>query len=184
MNENEKTSISKFLSLVLRHRPEAAGIALDEGGWTNVDTLLQGCHAHGKRFTREQLDEVVATNPKQRFAFSEDGSRIRANQGHSLEVELGYETAEPPDELFHGTVKQFLQSIRENGLVPMNRHHVHLSADESTARTVGSRRGKPIILRVAARQMRSAGHIFYCTPNGVWLTSQVPPQFLSGLDPD
>ena len=170
MDEKSRTAGSKFLSYVLRHEPAAVGIALDSGGWVAVDVLLDACAQHGRRLSRDELDEVVATSPKQRFALSEDGQRIRANQGHSTAVDLGYEPAEPPDVLFHGTVARLLPSIRDKGLQRMERHHVHLSPDEVTARAVGGRRGKPVILRIDARAMRDAGHVFFVTPNGVWLT--------------
>jgi len=182
MDERSRTSASKFLSLILRHRPDVAGVPLDAAGWVEVDVLLAGSARSGRPLTRADLEEVVATSPKQRFALSDDGLRIRANQGHSTEVELGYEPAEPPDVLFHGTVTRSLPSIRQDGLLPMERHHVHLSEDEPTAKAVGSRRGKPIVLRVDARSMRAAGHTFYRTPNGVWLTDVVPSEFLSGAD--
>ncbi len=182
MDEKSRTSASKFLSFVLRHRPDAVGITLDEAGWVDVEALLRGCAENGRPLTRGELEEVVATNTKRRFALSEDGRRIRANQGHSVEVELGYEPAEPPDVLFHGTVARLLPSIREHGLLPMDRHHVHLSADEVTAKAVGARRGKPVVLRIDARRMRADGHRFYRTPNGVWLTEAVPTVFISGMD--
>jgi putative RNA 2'-phosphotransferase len=180
MDEKSRTTASKFLSYVLRHEPGAVGIALDSGGWVNVEVLLDACAQHGRPLSRAELDEVVATSPKQRFALSDDGQRIRANQGHSTAVELGYEPAEPPDVLFHGTVAHLLPSIRETGLQRMQRHHVHLSADEATARAVGSRRGKPAILRIDARAMRESQHVFFVTPNGVWLTEAVPSAFISG----
>ena len=180
MDRKRRTAASKFLSYVLRHEPAAVGIALDRGGWVDVDVLLDACAQHGRRWSRQELEELVATSSKQRFAFSEDGERIRANQGHSAPVDLGYEPAEPPDVLFHGTVARLLPSIRNAGLQKMARHHVHLSADEATARAVGRRRGDPVILVVDARAMHAAGHAFYVTPNGVWLTDAVPPSFLSG----
>jgi len=180
MDEKSRTAASKFLSYVLRHQPAAVGIELDAGGWVAVDVLLKACTQHGRPLSRAELAEIVATSPKQRFALSDDGQRIRANQGHSTAVDLGYEAAEPPDVLFHGTVARLLLSIREKGLERMSRHHVHLSADEATARSVGGRRGKPIILRVDARAMRAAGHVFFVTPNGVWLTDAVPSSFISG----
>jgi putative RNA 2'-phosphotransferase len=182
MDDQRRTAASKFLSYVLRHQPEAVGIALDAGGWVPVDMLLDACARHGRQLSRADLDEVVATNPKQRFALSEDGRRIRANQGHSTAVDLGYEPAEPPAVLFHGTVARLLPSIRAEGLQRMQRHHVHLSPDEATARAVGARRGKPVILRIDARSMREAGHLFFHTPNGVWLTDTVPASFISGSD--
>ncbi len=182
MDRKRRTSASKFLSLVLRHRPEAIGIALDEGGWVNVDDLLQRCAAHKRRISRAQLGEIVARCPKQRFALDEDGARIRASQGHSVDVDLGYSPAEPPDVLFHGAPSQALPSIREHGLVRMTRHHVHLSPDETTAAQVGGRRGKAVILRVDAARMCRDGHEFYCSANGVWLTEEVPPDYIEGLD--
>ena len=173
MDEKQRTRISKFLSFVLRHEPASIGIALDAAGWVDVDALLRAAADHGQPLTRDELSLVVATSPKRRFAFSEDGSRIRASQGHTTQVDLGYEPAEPPAVLFHGTVKLFLSQIRD---------HVHLSADEATAHAVGSRRGKPVILRVDAEAMRNAGHVFFVTPNAVWLTEAVPSEFLSGLE--
>lgn len=178
MNERERIRVSKFLSLILRHRPEEVGVELDEAGWVDVAVLLERCAAHGKAISREALHEIVATSPKQRFAVSTDGERIRANQGHSVGVELGYEPAEPPLELFHGTVEKFLAAIRNDGLLKMQRHHVHLSPDRETAANVGQRRGKPIILIVQAERMARSGHEFYLSTNGVWLTDHVPPEFI------
>jgi putative RNA 2'-phosphotransferase len=178
MNEHERKRISKFLSLVLRHQPETAGLELDEGGWVDVDELLAGCAGAGRRISRDQLDEVVATNAKKRFAFSYDGRRIRASQGHSVDVELGYQESRPPAALYHGTVASALPAIRETGLHKMSRHHVHLSKDRPTANQVGSRRGKPIILVVRAEEMAAAGHAFFLSANGVWLTDHVPARFI------
>ena len=169
---------SRFLSLVLRHRPDKIGITLDPDGWTRVDALLAALARAGKPVDRQMLDRVVATNNKKRFALSEDGERIRASQGHSVQVELGYEPATPPAELFHGTVDRFLGAIRSEGLRPMKRHHVHLSADLATASNVGSRRGDAVVLTVRAADMRLAGHIFFVSANGVWLTDSVPPAFI------
>jgi putative RNA 2'-phosphotransferase len=180
VDEKSRAAVSKFLSYVLRHQPAAVGIALDSGGWVAVDALLSACAHHGRHLSREDLEEVVVTSPKRRFAFSDDGQRIRASQGHSTAVDLGYEPADPPDVLFHGTVARFLPSIRATGLERMDRHHVHLSPDDSTARSVGCRRGKAVILRIDARAMRAAGHVFFVTPNGVWLTDAVPSSFISG----
>lgn len=182
MDEKTRTATSKLLSFVLRHEPDAVGIALDSGGWVDVDVLLEACAKHGRPLSRTELEEVVATSSKQRFALSNDGNCIRANQGHSTAVDLGYEPVEPPDVLFHGTTGRFLASIRDKGLLRMERHHVHLSSDEATARAVGGRRGKPVILRIDARGMRAAGHAFFRTPNGVILTDTVPSSFISGLD--
>lgn len=184
MDQKSRTSASKFLSLVLRHRPEVLGLELDESGWADVDDLLERCASRNRRMTRDQLDEIVAKCPKQRFALSADGARIRASQGHSVNVDLGYRPAPPPDVLFHGAPTQVLPSIRQRGLVRMTRHHVHLSPDEITAAQVGGRRGKAVILRVDAARMHRDGHLFYCSTNGVWLTDEVPPDYISGLDED
>ena len=181
MKDRKRTSISKYLAYLLRHQPSAAGLTLDAEGWVDVESLLAGCASRGKRLSREQLEAIVAECPKQRFAFSSDGARIRASQGHSTKVDLGYESAEPPRVLFHGTVERFLPAIREHGLLKMKRHHVHLSVDEATARNVGGRRGKPVILTIDAQGMRAAGHPFYLSANGVWLTETVPPEFIQGL---
>ncbi|MGO8749733.1 MAG: RNA 2'-phosphotransferase [Thermoguttaceae bacterium] len=170
--------ISKFLSFVLRHKPQAIGITLDAEGWVAVDELLAAAVRHGRSITRQQLEEVVATNDKQRFSFSADGRLIRANQGHSIEVDLGLVPVEPPELLYHGTVARFLDSIREKGLVRGKRHHVHLSADRDTAARVGQRRGRPVVLVIEARCMRGDGHAFYKSENGVWLTESVPPAYL------
>ncbi|MBL4632771.1 MAG: RNA 2'-phosphotransferase [Kofleriaceae bacterium] len=178
MNQREQKRISKFLSLVLRHEPEVIGVALDRAGWVEIATLIAQARAHGTMIDRGILDEVVAKSTKKRFSFSEDGLRIRANQGHSLEVELGYETAIPPCLLYHGTVAQFVPMIREQGIMKMQRHHVHLSPDRGTAEAVGQRRGKPVVLIVDALKMHEAGHEFFMSANGVWLTSAVPPQFI------
>jgi len=174
---NELTRTSKFLSLVLRHKPEEIGIALDANGWTDVDELLHKWK--GKpALTRELLDRVVAENSKKRFALSEDGTRIRANQGHSVDVDLALQPVEPPEVLYHGTATRFLESIRAGGLHCAGRTHVHLSADRETAVKVGSRHGKPVVLTVAARRMHAAGHAFFLSENGVWLTERVPAEFL------
>lgn len=169
---------SKFLSLVLRHEPARIGITLDDAGWTDVAALLAACAAHGVPLTRDELAEIVASSDKQRFALSADGTRIRANQGHSVQVELGLTPVEPPTSLYHGTVDAALSSIREHGLVKGARHHVHLSADVETATKVGTRRGKPVILIVQAEAMAAAGHTFYRSDNGVWLVDHVPPEFI------
>ncbi|MGW5719092.1 RNA 2'-phosphotransferase [Amycolatopsis sp. NPDC003865] len=173
MNEKETTRISKRLSLHLRHDPAAIGLTLSPDGWAPVEHLLRAL-----KITREQLDEVVETNNKRRFAFDETGTRIRASQGHSVDVDLGLADAVPPDVLYHGTVAKFLDAILREGLRPMNRHAVHLSATIDTARVVGARRGKPVILRVDAAGMTAAGHAFQVSANGVWLTAAVPPAFL------
>lgn len=180
MHDKARTAASKFISYLLRHEPEAAGLTLDPAGWVEVSVLLEACSRHGHSISPDELRELVATNPKQRFALSPDNLRIRANQGHSTPVDLGYEPSEPPDILFHGTVAKNLPSIRASGLQRMERHHVHLSSDEQTAVSVASRRGKSVVLIIDARAMREAGHTFYQSPNGVWLTDAVPPTFISG----
>lgn len=169
---------SKFLSLVLRHDPARIGIHLDDAGWTDVAALLAASAAHGVIITREELFEIVASSDKQRFALSDDRTQIRANQGHSVPVELGLPAVEPPTSLYHGTVAAALDSIREKGLVKGSRHHVHLSADVETATKVGKRRGAPVILIVQAEAMAAAGHTFYRSENGVWLTDHVPPEYI------
>jgi putative RNA 2'-phosphotransferase len=177
-------STSKFLSLILRHDPAKVGIVLDDAGWTDVAALLSALAAHGHPITRDQLGEIVRTSDKQRFALSPDGARIRANQGHSVDVELDLPAAAPPARLFHGTVADFLEPIRANGLIKGSRHHVHMSADVETAAKVGGRRGKPVILVIRAEAMGEAGHVFYRSANGVWLTEHVPPQFIEFPDRD
>lgn len=170
--------LSKFLSLVLRHEPEKIGITLDESGWTDCRKLIQAANRHGTSFTHTMLLEVVRTSDKQRFALSEDGSRIRANQGHSVKVDLSLEASTPPEFLYHGTVARFLDAIRASGLQKGERHHVHLSPDLATATKVGERRGQPVILAVRATEMSAAGHSFYLSANGVWLADAVPPEFI------
>jgi len=169
---------SKFLSLVLRHKPETIGLTLDAEGWVSVDDLLTRASQHGMAMTRAELEEIVATSEKKRFALSADGRRIRANQGHSVDVDLNLQPIAPPEILYHGTVAKFLPSIRAQGLLKGQRHHVHLSADRATAEIVGERRGVPIILTVRSADMARAGHLFYRSENGVWLTDHVPPPFL------
>ena len=166
---------SKFMSLVLRHAPETAGLTLDAEGWADVDALVAGS---GGTLTRESVERVVGTSEKKRFALSADGTRVRARQGHSVAVDLGLAPREPPPTLFHGTVERFLPSILREGLTRQSRQHVHLSANRETADTVGRRRGKPVILRVDAAAMHAAGHTFLLSENGVWLTDVVPPEFL------
>lgn len=170
--------LSKFLSYVLRHAPEKVGLQLDEQGWADVDELIEACRKKNKPLDRATLEKIVATDSKGRYSFSDDGRRIRANQGHSIRVDLQLKEATPPDRLFQGTVARFLDPIREEGLKKMGRHHVHLSVDRATAVNVGSRRGKPVILVIRAREMHDAGHKFYLSDNGVWLTDHVPVEFI------
>jgi uncharacterized protein (TIGR02452 family) len=170
--------VSKFLSLVLRHDPARIGITLDDAGWTDVSALLAALAAHGTRLTRDELHEIVRTSDKQRFAVSSDGTRIRANQGHSVPVELGLPAVTPPETLFHGTVEAALPGIEDKGLIRGARHAVHLSADVETASTVGARRGKPVILSIRAGAMGDAGFTFQRSENGVWLTDRVPAEYI------
>jgi putative RNA 2'-phosphotransferase len=170
--------VSKFLSLVLRHRPEAIGLTLDAQGWAEVDALIARAAARGQPLTRELIGRVVAENDKQRFALSDDGTRIRANQGHSVAVDLALEPQEPPEILYHGTAARNLDAIEREGLRRGQRQHVHLSADPATARNVGQRHGEPVVLRVAAGALWRAGRPFFRSANGVWLTEAVPPAYL------
>ncbi|WP_216208319.1 RNA 2'-phosphotransferase [Amycolatopsis aidingensis] len=178
MEKRTLVRVSKRLSKHLRHAPGKIGIRLDPGGWVEVDTLLAALARHGLRLSRAELEEVVAGNDKRRFAFDETGTRIRANQGHSVQVELDLPVADPPDLLYHGTVDRLAEEILRTGLRPMGRHDVHLSSTVETARTVGARRGRPVVFQVDARAMATAGHEFRVSANGVWLTGSVPPQFL------
>ncbi|ACU74375.1 Phosphate acetyltransferase [Catenulispora acidiphila DSM 44928] len=170
--------LSKRMSSWLRHHPEAIGLEMDGAGWVRVDELLAKAAARGQAFSRAQLEEVVAENTKKRFEFDETETLIRARQGHSIPVELGYATAEPPEVLFHGTAQNTLTLIWRDGLLPMKRHAVHLSPDKETAVKVGSRHGKPAVLAVAAARMHAEGYTFFVTGNGVWLTDAVPAEYL------
>lgn len=169
---------SKFLSLVLRHQPEAIGLTLDAQGWAEVGELIRLANAAGRELNRPLLERVVAENDKKRFALSEDGKRIRASQGHSIDVDLALSAVPPPARLYHGTATRFLESIRSSGLHAASRQHVHLSADLGTALKVGQRHGKSVVLTVNAAEMAEAGHTFFLSANGVWLTEQVPVEFL------
>ncbi len=169
---------SKFLSLVLRHRPDKIGIKLDENGWTSTEILIQKMIQQGFRIDQEKLEAVVKDNDKQRFAFNEDKTMIRANQGHSLKVDLEYQSVTPPEFLYHGTADRFLDSILKTGLEKRNRHHVHLSEDLETAIKVGERHGKVKVLKIASKNMHRLGYKFFKSENGVWLTDSVPVDFL------
>ena len=173
--------LSKFLSKHLRHAPAAIGLTLAEGGWVAVLDLLAACAAHGHPLSRAELESLVADSDKQRFAFDASGTRIRAQQGHSVEVDLQLTPAEPPAVLYHGTVAAALPAIWREGLQKMSRHHVHLSPDVETARRVGSRRGRPVLLVVEAAALHAAGSVFYQSGNGVWLVDSVPPAYLREL---
>ena len=177
MDRHRFVRISKFLSLVLRHRPEKVGIHLDPAGWVDIAALLQAC-ARVFPITQAELETVVAENDKQRFELSDDRNRIRASQGHSISVELGYEPSEPPEMLYHGTPQRNVGAIGGQGLRKGRRHHVHLSSDPDTATKVGSRRGTPVVIRVLAGNMHRAGYVFFRSTNGVWLTDHVPREYL------
>src|SRR5689334_10869386 len=178
MTEKEIIKTSKFLSLVLRHEPARIGLELDAAGWINVTELLGAVNRHGVALTLEQLKHIVATSDKKRFAFNDDETRIRASQGHSIEIDLQYVPQVPPEFLYHGTATRFLDSIRDKGLMKMQRHHVHLSAETVVTVQVGARHGKPALLVIRAGDMHRAGHVFYRSANGVWLVDHVPAQFI------
>jgi len=172
-------STSKFIALILRHKPETVGIALDEHGWAKVDELIVGINATGNHnLTKELLEEIVRTDEKRRYAFNEDHTLIRANQGHSVSVDVELKEMEPPPILYHGTGEKYADSIDRQGLIPKTRLYVHLSADTETAHKVGSRHGKPVIYRVDCQRMAADGFVFYRSVNGVWLTRKVPPKYL------
>lgn len=171
-------SISKFMSLILRHNPGCVGITLDDQGWVEVSTLIKAINKSGKNVDEEIIKEVVATNDKQRFTFSDDGLRIRANQGHSVNVDLKLEPQTPPEFLYHGTATKNLDSINKDGLDKRARQHVHLSADKVTATKVGQRHGKVVILTVRSGDMAREGHEFFLSKNGVWLTDSVPVEYI------
>ena len=178
MTDKETIRTSKFLSLILRHEPAKVGLRLGEAGWVAVSDLLAAVNRHGTALTLEQLKHIVATSDKKRFAFSEDGQRIRASQGHSVDVDLQYPPQQPPEILYHGTASRFLEGIRKDGLQKMGRHDVHLSAETKVTLQVGGRHGKPTLLTIRAGEMHRAGHVFRCSANGVWLVNSVPPEFI------
>lgn len=169
---------SKFLSLVLRHKPEEIDLQLDEQGWAPIDDLLRKMKKAGRKISRQELEQIVATNDKKRFTISKDDQKIRAAQGHSIKVNLGLEPKIPPSELYHGTASATLDEIFKQGIIPGKRQQVHLSPDPSTAERVGQRHGKPTVLRIDCIAMHEAGYKFYRADNGVWLTDTVPAEFL------
>lgn len=181
MDNNRLVKISKYLSKHLRHQPERLGLALAPGGWIDVEQLLAACERNNFTVTRAELVEVVEKNDKQRFSFDSTGKRIRANQGHSVEIDLQLQRVTPPAVLYHGTGEGSVQSILAGGLSKMGRHHVHLSLDVETARKVGARHGRPAVLKVDAAAMKEAGYDFFVSANGVWLVDSVPAKFLSLL---
>lgn len=174
----ELVARSRFLSRVLRHAPGAVGLVLDDAGWVGIDALLAAACTHGVEIDRATLDEIVATNDKRRYALDATGTRIRAVQGHSIDVELGLVPVEPPVRLYHGTATRHLKSILRDGLHRGRRRHVHLSTDAATARHVGARHGVPAVLGVRAHALHAAGEPFFRADNGVWLVERVPPRFL------
>jgi len=178
MTNKEIIRTSKFLSLILRHEPERVGLKLGDAGWVGVDELLKAVNGHGVSLTLDELKHIVATSDKKRFAFSEDGLRIRASQGHSVGVDLEYPPQTPPELLYHGTATRFLDDIRQHGLQKMQRHDVHLSAETRVTLQVGRRHGKPALLTIRAGEMHRAGFVFRCSANGVWLVDHVPSQFI------
>ena len=181
MNEKETKRISKFLSLILRHKPHIIDIQLNEEGWADVDELLEKWKNQREAITLEQLQYVVENNDKQRFTFNDDQTKIRANQGHSIDIQLNLEAQIPPETLYHGTATRFLDAIFEKGLIKGKRQHVHLSLDSETATKVGKRHGKLAMLLVQSGEMHEAGFEFYLSKNGVWLTDHVPPEYLTIL---
>lgn len=174
MTEKNIKKTSKFLSYVLRHHPEKLNLTMDEQGWVTVEELLQNLN----NVSMTELETVVAENNKKRFAFNEDKTKIRANQGHSIKIDLAYSPIEPPEFLYHGTATKNITSIQKIGIMKGSRHHVHLSADLGTAKNVGQRHGKPVILIVESKKMHIAGHKFLFSDNGVWLTDFVPTEFI------
>lgn len=181
MSDSRLVEISKYLSKYLRHTPDAIGIKLAPAGWVAVDELLTACAKNKFPINRQELEAVVESNEKQRFSFDSTGTLIRANQGHSVKVDLQLESVVPPDELYHGTGHKSVKAIMQTGLCKMLRHHVHLSKDIATAQTVGARHGKAVVFVVYAAAMHQAGYIFYCSANGVWLVNHVPPEYLQKI---
>ncbi|MGF1579327.1 MAG: RNA 2'-phosphotransferase [Gemmataceae bacterium] len=170
--------VSKYLSKCLRHQPEQLGLNLKPGGWVVIEELLNAAANNGFPISRLELVTVVETNEKKRFAFDETGTLIRANQGHSVPIDLQLAPAEPPEVLYHGTAEKNVLAILEQGLQKMNRHHVHLSLDRETATIVGQRHGKPVVFEIPAKKMHDEGFVFYCSENSVWLVEEVPAEYL------
>ena len=177
MSANE---ISRFIAFILRHKPEAIGISLDEHGWANVKELIEGISKQYS-FDREMLEEIVATDNKQRYSFNEDHTLIRANQGHSISVDVELKKVSPPEILYHGSAEKYEESIAVQGLIPKSRLYVHLSKDYDTAVNVGKRHGKPVIYKVLSAKMEQDGYEFFLSENGVWLTKSVPVKYLEKL---
>ena len=180
--DDPMTTKSKYMSYVLRHKPEAGGLTLDENGWADVDQLVRAVDQKHPPCSREIIEQIVAADSKQRYSFNEDGTKIRANQGHSIRVDLGLEPTTPPDVLYHGTATRFMRSIKKEGLRKMRRSHVHLSASIDTAVAVGKRHGVPIVLKIDALRMHTDGNQFFRSENGVWLTDHVDPQYFEAIE--
>ncbi|MEO8891454.1 MAG: RNA 2'-phosphotransferase [Coleofasciculaceae cyanobacterium] len=178
MDNSRLVKISKYLSKHLRHQPERIGIKLAPSGWAAVDELLASCKKHSFSINRNELEEVVSSNDKKRFSFDDKGMLIRANQGHSVEVDLQLAQTTPPEVLYHGTGHGAVEAILQSGICKMSRHHVHLSAEIATAKIVGARHGSPVVFAVEALIMHQANYQFYCSDNGVWLVDNVPPEYL------
>ena len=174
------TEVSKFISLILRHKPEVIGISLDEHGWADVSELIAGV-SRTCPLNMERLEEIVRTDRNQRYSFNEDHTKIRANQGHSIPVDVELKQADPPDVLYHGTGEKYADSIRRMGLIPKSRLYVHLSGDTAAAVNVGKRHGRPVVFRVDTRKMKEDGFVFFLSANGVWLIKQVPVRYLTEL---
>lgn len=177
MSKLDKLSV--FISLILRHKPETIGIQLDEHGWANVDELIEGINNSGRKIDMEILEEIVRTDNKQRYSFNEDKTLIRANQGHSIPVDVELKEQQPPQILYHGTASRFLNSIMQDGLKPMSRLYVHLSSDMETAMKVGKRHGEPVVLKINSEEMCNDGIKFYLSENGVWLTKSVDMKYIT-----
>lgn len=182
--EEKYVKLSRFVSLILRHKPETIGLTLDNQGYVSIDELLQGINNSGRTINRFILNEIVSSDNKNRYSFNENNTMIRANQGHSIPVNLNLQELTPPEILYHGTVKKYYKSIIENGLIPKDRMYVHLSEDIETAIEVGSRRGKPVLLIVKAREMYNNGYVFYKSKNGIWLISEVDNKYIKRGDYD
>ena len=181
--EKQLVRISKFLSLVLRHEPEAIGLSLDEAGWAGVEELIAAANHAGTQLSRDMLCQVVEQCEKKRFTFSQDALRIRANYGHSIPIVLGLEPTAPPTLLYHGTAARFLESIKTDGLLPRGRNYVHLSPDIDTATAVGRRHGRPVVLNILAQDMHEDSFAFYLSESLVWLTDRVPPRYIGHARP-
>ena len=172
------TNLSRYMSLILRHKPEVIGITLDEHGWANVNDLICGIEKNNPGFNMDILEQIVRTDSKQRYSFNDDKSLIRANQGHSVNVDVELKEKEPPEYLYHGTGEKYVKSINQDGLIPKSRLYVHLSKDIKTAENVGKRHGKEVVYRINSGQMYRDGYKFYLSENGVWLIKEVPVKYL------